>query len=204
MRILYIALFIIVIDQVTKLLVKGFNLPSLGIFHEGVPLGSSQRIIGDFLRLTYIENSGLAFGIDFGGRYFLTLFVLAACIGILLYIYYVRHESFWFRLPLALILGGAVGNLIDRMFYGVIFGQAPFLLGSVVDFIDVEFFNINFLGINLTRWPIFNIADAAVTCGVILLLFTHRKTTPQKENEATSSSTEKLLNPKTDISHPTA
>jgi signal peptidase II len=73
-----------------------------------------------------------------------------------------------------MILGGALGNLIDRVFYGVIFGDAPLFYGKVVDFLDMNFFDINLFGYQLTRWPVFNIADASVTLGVLLLLFFHR------------------------------
>ena len=73
-----------------------------------------------------------------------------------------------------MILGGALGNLIDRVFYGVFFGDAPLFYGKVVDFLDMNFFDINIFGYQLTRWPVFNIADASVTLGVLLLLFFHR------------------------------
>lgn len=175
MRILYVTLGIVVSDQITKLLVKGFVVPSLGIAHTGYPIGTSFSVVGDFIRLTYIENPGMAFGIDFGGKMFLTLFSIAASIGIFLYLLRIRNESFIVRLSLAMILGGAVGNLIDRIFYGVIFGTAPLFYGHVVDFVDVDFFNLSFLGYSITRWPVFNIADASVSVGVILLLLFHRR-----------------------------
>jgi lipoprotein signal peptidase len=73
-----------------------------------------------------------------------------------------------------MILGGAVGNLIDRVFYGFLFDEAPLFYGKVVDFFDVDFFNVTIWGYHLSRWPVFNIADASVTLGVLVLLFTHR------------------------------
>ncbi|MEK9137990.1 MAG: signal peptidase II, partial [Bacteroidota bacterium] len=97
-------------------------------------------------------------------------------IAILVYLYKAREESFALRMSLAMILGGAIGNLIDRVFYGVIFGEAPLFHGKVVDFFDIDFFNIDILGYHLSRWPVFNVADAAVTTGVVLLLFFHRST----------------------------
>ncbi|MFH0991018.1 MAG: signal peptidase II [bacterium] len=177
MRVLYVTVVIVVLDQVSKLLIKGFHLPWVDLYQPGVPIGSSYSIIGDFLRLTYIENPGMVFGIDPGGKLFLTLFSLIAAIGIFVYLIKIRKESLIIRISLAMILGGAIGNFIDRMFYGVFFGEAPLFYGRVVDFIDVDFFTINFLGFHMSRFPIFNIADASVTCGVILLLIFHRRFT---------------------------
>ena len=180
MRILNLSIFIIISDQVTKLMVKGASIPFLGINITGLPIGSSRPIIGDFLRLTYIENPGMAFGIDIGGKLFFSLFSIIASIGILYYLYRARNENLAFRIALAMILGGAIGNLIDRVFYGVFFGEGALFYGKVVDFIDADFFNLNLFGYHLSRWPVFNIADASVTCGVVLMLFSHRKTMHEK------------------------
>ena len=163
MRVLYVTGVIVILDQVTKLLVKGFTVPFLDFYHSGMQLGASVPILGDFLRLTFIENPGMAFGIDIGGRLFLTIFSVIASIGILVYLYRIREESLAVRVPLAMILGGAIGNLIDRIFYGVIFGEGSLFFGKVVDFIDVDFFNIDFVSFHISRWPVFNIADASVS-----------------------------------------
>ena len=175
MRVLMLSGIIVLSDQITKLLVKGIEIPWAGISVKGMQYGLSKPVIGDFFRLTYIENPGMAFGIDVGGKLFFSLFSVAASIAILVYLYNARNESLGFRISLAMILGGAVGNLIDRVFYGVIFNEAPLFYGKVVDFFDVDFFNIDILGYHLSRWPVFNIADASVTIGVILLLFFHRR-----------------------------
>lgn len=174
MRVLVLTAVIVVTDQISKLLVKGVSLPSLGIVIDGVRYGSSRPVIGDFLRMTYIENPGMAFGIDIGGKLFFSLFSIIASAAIFLYLYNAREDSLGLRISLAMILGGAIGNLIDRVFYGVIYGTAPLFYGRVVDFIDVDFFDVNVLGFHLSRWPVFNVADAAVTIGVVLLLFFHR------------------------------
>lgn len=174
MRIIWVSIVIVVFDQITKLFVKGFQIPALNLAWSGVPLGSSRPIIGDFLRLTYIENPGMAFGIDIGGKLFFSIFTLIASVGIAVYLYRMRNEPLWFRLSLAMILGGACGNLIDRVFYGVIFGEGPLFYGKVVDFIDIDFFNVTVFGYHLSRWPVFNIADASVSIGVVLLLFAPR------------------------------
>lgn len=174
MRVLYVTGFIVLCDQVSKLLVKGFSIPGLGLSVSGMPYGSSRELLGDFFRLTYIENPGMAFGIDVGGKLFFSVFSIVASIAIVIILYRARREPIGFRVSLAMILGGAVGNLIDRVFYGLLFKDAPLFHGKVVDFFDVDFFDFNFFGYHFSRWPVFNVADAAVTIGVVLLLIFHR------------------------------
>ena len=174
MRVLVLTGVIVVCDQISKFLVKGFSIPLLGVDWRGMTYGSSIPILGDFFRLTYIENPGMAFGIDLGGKLFFSLFSLFASIAVFAYLYHAREAKLGFRIALAMILGGALGNLVDRAFYGVLFDTAPLFHGSVVDFFDVDFFDISILGYQLSRWPVFNIADASVTTGVILLLLFHR------------------------------
>jgi len=173
-RILIVSALIVAADQITKLMVKGLSLPSLGISIEGMRYGSSREIFGDFFRLTYIENPGMAFGIDIGEKPFLAIVSLAASVAIAIYLYQSRNQSLGYRASLAMILGGAVGNLIDRMFYGVWFGTTGLFHGRVVDFLDVDFFDVAVGPFHLSRWPVFNIADASVTIGVLLLLLLHR------------------------------
>jgi signal peptidase II len=155
---IYSLVFIIILsDQITKLIVK-----------NSMALYDSIPVIGNFLRLTFIENAGMAFGIQPQNKMIFTLVSIFATLFVSVYLIRLTHARFFFRFSLALILGGAVGNLIDRLIYG-----------RVVDFIDVEFFDIavpqfnlwfvHFPGYALTRWPIFNLADSAVTCGLILL-----------------------------------
>ncbi len=176
LKVLYVSLSVVLADQVTKLLIRGLSIPFLGINVVGIPLYSSKSIIGDFLRFTYIENPGMAFGIDFGWKSFFAIFSIIASIAILLYLYKVRQESRVVRFSLALILGGAIGNLIDRVFYGPLFDGTPLFHGRVIDFIDFDFFNVSILGYNFSRFPVFNIADASVTVGVIMLLIFHKRT----------------------------
>jgi len=183
-RVLILSGIIILCDQLTKLMVKGIHIPALGISWTGMPYGSSRPILGDFFRLTYIENPGMAFGIDVGGKLYFSIFSIIASIAIVYYLYRTRHESLGFRMALAMILGGAVGNLIDRVFYGVLFDDAPLFFGKVVDFFDLDFFNITIGGYHMSRWPVFNIADASVTLGVLLLLFTHRTAIAHDESPA--------------------
>ena len=156
--IIYSVIAVIVFsDQLTKYIVK-----------SSMYLYESINLLGDFLRFTYIENPGMAFGIQFQNKFWFTLLSVLAAGIVVFYLLRMPNERFIFRFSLALILGGAIGNLIDRLSFG-----------KVVDFIDVEFFDISlpsfkflflsFPGYDMTRWPVFNIADSAVTCGMILL-----------------------------------
>lgn len=190
MRVLILTGIIVIADQITKLLVKGFSIPFLKINFEGMNYGQSFNVIGDFFKLTFVENPGMAFGIDFGGtsKLFLSLFSVLASIGLFYYIYKIRKENLLFRVALALILGGAVGNLIDRVFYGIAYGYAPLMYGKVVDFFNVDFFDFTIFGHTYERWPIFNIADASVTVGVVILIFFHKQIeSAQKEKEETDT-----------------
>lgn len=174
MRALFLSAAIVVADQVTKMLVRGGEIPWLGLRWEGLPFSGSRPVLGDLVRLTYVENPGMAFGIDVGGKLFFSLFSLAASVGIAWYLYQVRTERLPFRLSLAMILGGALGNLIDRTFYGLWFQHEPLFFGRVIDFIDVDIVDISVFDAHLSRWPVFNIADASVTIGVLLLMFVYR------------------------------
>jgi signal peptidase II len=162
---------IVLLDQITKYVVK-----------STMHLYQSIEVIGNFLRLTYIENPGMAFGIQFENKFWFTVLSVLAAAIVVIYLVRMANERFVFRFSLALILGGAIGNLIDRLLYG-----------RVVDFVDVEFFDIslpafNFLvfefpGYDMTRWPVFNVADSAVTCGMILLtwmIFTQKSQVNQE------------------------
>lgn len=177
MKALYFSLWVVIVDQVTKLFVKGFSIPFLNINYEGMHLGQTIPVIGNFFRITFVENPGMAFGYDPGSSFklLISLFSLVASIGLVVYLYVIRDKSLSLRIAIALILGGAVGNLIDRIFYGVIFDYAPLFYGRVVDFFDFDFFNFTLFGRSYDRWPVFNIADAAVTIGVLILIFFYKK-----------------------------
>lgn len=151
-------LVVIVLDQLTKFLVAS----SMDLY-ESIP------IFGNFLRLTYIRNPGGAFGLRWGH---VAVYYIAAGIVIVWIMWHIWREGHTRRLSmwaLTLILAGALGNLIDRV-----------LQGEVVDFVDCEFFDLavpafdigilHHPGLQLDRWPTFNVADSAVTVGVIALL----------------------------------
>ncbi|MCU0414513.1 MAG: signal peptidase II [Ignavibacteriaceae bacterium] len=202
MRILYLTLGVIIADQISKFYIKGISIPLLNIKFEGMYLGESISVIGDFFRITFTENPGMAFGFDPGSDFklFISVFSLVASIGLLVYLFTVRKKSLSLKIAIALILGGAVGNVIDRMFYGLIYDYAPLFYGKVVDFFDFDFFNFSIFGRSYDRWPIFNIADAAVSVGVLILLFfyKHHEAEDKRSREAAEeldkqSNAEKLI-----------
>ncbi|HEV8129550.1 MAG TPA: signal peptidase II [Candidatus Eisenbacteria bacterium] len=130
---------VVALDQVTKLFASAHLMP-----------GESISVLGDFIRLTLVHNTGAAFGLFPGSRVpFIVVSVVA--IAVVLYLFFREtYRSVANRILLGCILGGAIGNLVDRV-----------RLGYVVDFIDV--------GFGMARWPVFNAADSAVTIGVLLL-----------------------------------
>jgi signal peptidase II len=130
---------VLALDQVTKAVASAHLMQG-----EPVPF------LGQFARLTLVHNTGAAFGLFPGSRLpFILVSVLA--IAVVLYLFARdAYRSLANRVLLGCILGGALGNLVDRIRWG-----------RVVDFIDV--------GIGAIRWPVFNVADSAVTLGVILL-----------------------------------
>jgi len=138
----------ILLDQLTKALVAA-----------RMALGSSLPVLGDAVRLTYIRNPHGAFSLQVGSNAAFLVLSLIAILLILLYYFQLSGRSDWNRIALGLILGGAAGNFFDRMF-----------LGEVRDFIDVNIPDIHIVSYHLDRWPVFNLADAGVTVGVIMLL----------------------------------
>lgn len=192
MKVLYYSLVAIIIDQVTKLLVKGFKIPFLGINHRGLKINSSIKIIDELLQITHVENYGLAFGIDLGRNFkvAITIFTIIAAFLILYYLYVSRYKDFKIRLAIALIFGGAVGNIIDRVFYGVIYGYAPLFHGRVVDFIHIDFFDYTLFGKTYQSLPIFNFADVSVLIGILMLLYLSFKSKLESDEESLSSTDE--------------
>ncbi|MEN8250368.1 MAG: lipoprotein signal peptidase [Bacteroidota bacterium] len=180
---------ILILDQGSKLLV-----------HYNMHLYEEFNVLGDWFRIHYILNEGIAFGLKVDWAYskvVLTLFRLVASIaGVYLLIKYAKEKihpgALWAG---ALILAGAAGNLIDSMFYGIVFDNAPygapfaFLNGQVIDMLYFPLFSFN--------WPewlpyvggdrfhffsaIFNIADSSIFIGVMILLIWQKKFFPEKE-----------------------
>ncbi|MCH8961553.1 MAG: signal peptidase II [Bacteroidetes bacterium] len=173
MRLLWMAAGVVVVDQATKLVV-----------HQtmSMPPYRSIDLIGDWLKFTFTENPGMAFGISFGPAGMVTAFSILATLLIIVYLYRVRKGYALYRASLALILGGAIGNIIDRMFYGMLFGYGNFFQGRVVDFIHVNLWSgyvpdaVPLVGGSyMALFPIWNVADMAIVVGVVGILVFQKK-----------------------------
>ncbi|MBK7866013.1 MAG: signal peptidase II [Ignavibacteriales bacterium] len=164
------------LDQLFKLAVKGFTIPFLGIDYDGMYLGESKPVLGSFFRLTFVENKGIAFGIELNPivKVGVSLISVVASVFIVYYMKQIVEKNKGAAFGLALILAGAVGNMIDRVFYGALFGYAPLFYGHVVDFFHVVF-DVNIFGYYIDSFPIFNIADVAVSLGVAVLFIFYGK-----------------------------
>ncbi|MBQ9398569.1 MAG: lipoprotein signal peptidase [Bacteroidales bacterium] len=172
-RITILVVLLLIIDQVVKILVK-----------TNMTLGQSIPVFGKWFQILFIENNGMAFGLQFGEGWGKLALSLCRLVLIVLIIIYVRKLLKKPDTPngvlvgLAAILCGAIGNMIDSMFYGLIFDYAPFLYGKVVDMLYFPLIDTT-LPANFPIWggrhiiffrPIFNIADSCITCGAIYLL----------------------------------
>ena len=171
MRVLFVSFAVILLDQISKLFVKGISIPFLKINLHGMYTGQRIPVVNGLFNITFVENPGIAFGIYPGDSYklLICIFTLTASVLMCYYLYKSRNSSFSLRLSLAIIIGGALGNLIDRLFYGVIFGYGGIFHGRVVDFFNLRFFNLFIFNRILGNY-VFNVADLAVTTGVILFL----------------------------------
>jgi len=121
-RILFVTFFVVIVDQVTKLLVKGISVQAIGLNIKGMFPGQKIPITSNLFNITFVENPGIAFGISQGSEFKLlvSLFTLLASIGLFYYLYKNRDKNLSTRFSLALILGGAIGNLVDRLFLWII------------------------------------------------------------------------------------
>jgi signal peptidase II len=176
LRVLFVSFIVLIIDQTSKLLVKGFSIPFLHIQHLGLQYGQKNPLLGNLLNITFVENPGIAFGISFGEEFklLITIFTIVTTIALIYYLYRSRKKNLGTRIAIALIIGGALGNLVDRVFYGFMYGYAPILYGKVVDFLELRIFNLLVLNGKVGNY-IFNLADVAVTFGVFALIFFYAK-----------------------------
>lgn len=165
--------FLLAVDQVTKILVK-----------TNMAIGQSIHVFGDWFQILFIENNGMAFGMQFGGSFgklLLSLFRVALVVIIFLYIRKLLKKQdtpTGVLFGLSAILCGALGNIVDCLFYGVIFDYAPLFYGKVVDMLYFPLIQTT-LPLDFPIWggreiiffrPIFNVADSCVTCGTLYLI----------------------------------
>ena len=145
--------FVIFIDQISKLLIKLY-----------LPYYGSVEIIHNYLKFTFLENKGIAFGIDTSSFHiYITILTIIAIIVMFYYYLNIKPERKYEGLALSLIIGGAIGNAIDRIL--VLIPNSGY--NGVIDFIDI--------GINNFRWYVFNIADTSISIGAILyILFQYK------------------------------
>lgn len=189
-----ILLFILALDQYFKFYIKNHFF-----------LGEEVSVIGNWFKLHFTENYGMAFGLEFGGKagkIFLTVFriIFVVVIG-----YYVKtlidkNTNKFYVYGWVLIIAGALGNIIDSVFYGVHFGYDTWFHGRVVDMLyfplvqttipenwpfwageDFEFFR-----------PVFNIADASISIGFVVILFMQKKVTEAENNPSIDKIEEEL------------
>ena len=197
-----IALLVILLDQVVKMLV-----------HFQMDFGTPGQIpiLGDWFKLHYTTNPGMAFGMELGSEYgkmILTSFRLVAMVGIGYYLSYIIQKKNHpiYILCIAMILGGAIGNLVDSIFYGVWLDNAPYnaptpwFHGQVVDMFYFDIWEgyipewVPLWGGSYTAlWPIFNIADASIFIGVAIILVFQNRFFPEKKEEIPSKNQEVTL-----------
>lgn len=164
-------LFVVVVDQFSKWVVL-----------QNMHRHQSIDLLGDWLKFTFTENPGMAFGIEYGVPGLIGVVSILATLLILVYTIKVRHIYKPYSTSLAFVLGGAVGNIIDRVFYGKILYDEPFFVGKVVDFIHVNVWRgtVNeavpfFGGKFMALFPIWNVADMAIVLGVVGILYHQKK-----------------------------
>ena len=162
-----IVLSVILVDQITKIIVL-----------NTMTLGMSIPLLGDWLKFTFTENPGMAFGMRFGPPPMITIFSILATFLIILYLFKIGSIYRPYRTSLSFVLGGALGNIIDRVFYGKILYDDPLFLGKVVDFIHVNAWRgyvpdgIPFIGGSyMALFPIWNVADMSIVLGVVGIIY---------------------------------
>ena len=147
---------VILIDHVVKWIIK-----------TNMYLNQTINVIGEYFTISYILNSGIAFGLFDDNpsplKTPLLIIISFVALGIILYIFLTLPKDIrWSGLSMGLIFGGAIGNIVDRV-----------VRGEVVDFLDVDFPDIRIpaLNVHMTRWPTFNVADSCISIGAAILIW---------------------------------
>lgn len=165
-RLILLFAVVLIADQLTKYIALATLTP-----------GHPVDVLGSWLRWTLAYNPGGAFGMRLGSSNYYLITSLLIFVALAVYIYRNRFVTY-IAVPLSLVAGGAIGNIIDRIRFG-----------EVVDFIDCEFPDVNIFGYEMYRWPIFNVADMAVSCGIIatiILILYHSKKEATQSGQAAS------------------
>jgi len=204
---LILVFLILLVDQSSKFWVK-----------TNMTLGQDFKVLGDWFLIHFTENFGMAFGLEFGGEHgklVLTIFRLVAAVFIFIYLYLLtkRRENWLFIVSVALIFAGAMGNIIDSVFYGVLFSNSTFF--EVAEFLPegggyaalfhggvVDMFYFPIIKGNYPMWfpfwggqefiffsPVFNVADSAITTGVSIILIFQKRFFKAKPVEPTTEDT---------------
>ena len=165
---LIVIFLVLLLDQVSKILVR-----------TTMAIGDHFDVFGNWFQILFIENDGMAFGMELGGnvgKIILILFRVAAAAFLfwLLFKLVKKNVKFGPLFGISLIIAGALGNIIDGMFYGLIFDYAGFMQGRVVDMLYFPLFTfpewVPFFGGEIFFSPVFNIADSAITIGIFYLI----------------------------------
>lgn len=196
-----LSLGIIVVDQIIKLAVHAYMIPGYN---------GEIQLVGNLFKLHYTLNPGMAMGIELGTQYgksFLTIFRIFAMFAISFYLFtLIKNKSpKGLLICIAMILGGAVGNVIDSTFYGIWLTNAPFdapspwFNGQVIDmfYLDIwEGYLANWIpimgGKYYSFWPIFNFADASIFLAVIFLIINQKKYFVENEPEKANVENENI------------
>ncbi len=162
-KLVILGILLVIVDQVSKVLVK-----------TNMSLGEQIPVLGEWFRICFIENEGMAFGMKLGGtvgKFLLSLFRIVLCGALIWWISSLSKKPgtpTGALVGLTLITAGAFGNIIDSLFYGLIWDYAPFMFGKVVDML---YFPIIRSGERVLFFsPVFNFADSCVTVGAFYLI----------------------------------
>jgi signal peptidase II len=167
-KLIIIGVLLVTIDQIIKYLVK-----------SNMVIGQQIYVIGRWFRICFVENEGMAFGMSFGGnigKFCLSLFRIILSVALVWWISSLIKKgkaSMGVLVGLTMITAGAVGNIVDSLFYGIFWHYAPFMYGRVVDML---YFPIIRSGERVIFFsPVFNFADSCVTVGAFYLILFHWK-----------------------------
>lgn len=166
-KLLLLGIILVIIDQVVKVVVK-----------TNMELGDQIFVLGNWFRICFVENEGMAFGMKWGGavgKFLLSLFRICLCGALIWWIRSLIRKGVaptGVLVGLTLITAGAFGNIIDSLFYGVVWDYAPVMFGKVVDMFYFPLIR-NAAGDVVFFQPVFNFADSCVTVGAFYLVLFH-------------------------------